>query len=134
MFVLALQKLALAFHCLSNFFYTCIQEKQMACCLDSVPCVFHLRESDPFKLNVLFQPNREGILELSVGGVFYCLGIVFFKSDGLIPFAHAIWHVFVAVGAGIHYYAIWRYLYTTGTSQIKNIQVTDMTHTGFVEL
>ncbi|XP_059414761.1 monocyte to macrophage differentiation factor 2-like isoform X4 [Carassius carassius] len=57
---------------------------------------------------LLSMPNREGILELSVGGVFYCLGIVFFKSDGLIPFAHAIWHVFVAVGAGIHYYAIWR--------------------------
>uniref|UniRef100_A0A8C0YT56 Monocyte to macrophage differentiation-associated 2a n=3 Tax=Cyprinus carpio TaxID=7962 RepID=A0A8C0YT56_CYPCA len=68
---------------------------------------------------LLSMPNREGILELSVGGVFYCLGIVFFKSDGLIPFAHAIWHIFVAVGAGIHYYAIWRYLYATGTSQIK---------------
>ncbi|XP_050959087.1 monocyte to macrophage differentiation factor 2a isoform X2 [Labeo rohita] len=68
---------------------------------------------------LLSMPNREGILELSVGGVFYCLGIVFFKSDGLIPFAHAIWHVFVAVGAGIHYYAIWRYLYAPGTGQIK---------------
>uniref|UniRef100_A0A8C2IJ68 Monocyte to macrophage differentiation associated 2 n=1 Tax=Cyprinus carpio TaxID=7962 RepID=A0A8C2IJ68_CYPCA len=68
---------------------------------------------------LLSMPNREGILELSVGGVFYCLGIVFFKSDVLMPFAHAIWHVFVAVGAGIHYYAIWRYLYATGTGQIK---------------
>ncbi|XP_016122839.1 monocyte to macrophage differentiation factor 2a isoform X2 [Sinocyclocheilus grahami] len=68
---------------------------------------------------LLSMPNREGILELSVGGVFYCLGIVFFKSDGLIPFAHAIWHVFVAVGAGIHYYAIWRYLYATEIGQIK---------------
>lgn len=26
-------------------------------------------------------------------------------------FAHAIWHLFVAFGAGTHYYAIWRYLY-----------------------
>ncbi|XP_051570030.1 monocyte to macrophage differentiation factor 2-like isoform X2 [Myxocyprinus asiaticus] len=68
---------------------------------------------------LLSMPKREGIVELSVGGVFYCLGIVFFKSDGLIPFAHAIWHVFVAVGAGIHYYAIWRYLYAPGTSQIQ---------------
>ncbi|XP_056608111.1 monocyte to macrophage differentiation factor 2a [Triplophysa dalaica] len=70
-------------------------------------------------LVLVSMPNREGVLELSVGGVFYCLGIVFFKSDGLIPFAHAIWHVFVAVGAGIQYYAIWRYLYVTGSSQIK---------------
>ncbi|XP_060117005.1 monocyte to macrophage differentiation factor 2 [Heteronotia binoei] len=57
------------------------------------------------------QPNTEGLLELLAGGIFYCLGTVFFKSDGRIPFAHAIWHLFVATGAGIHYYAIWRYLY-----------------------
>lgn len=68
---------------------------------------------------VFTQPDREGVLELSMGGVFYCLGVVFFKSDGLIPFAHAIWHVFVAIGAAIHYYAIWKYLYATGSSQIS---------------
>lgn len=62
----------------------------------------------------LLQPNRDGLLELVLGGFFYCLGMVFFKSDGRIPFAHAIWHLFVAIGAGIHYYAIWRYLYRPG--------------------
>ncbi|XP_060799044.1 monocyte to macrophage differentiation factor 2a isoform X3 [Neoarius graeffei] len=69
---------------------------------------------------LLSMPNREGVLELSMGGVFYCLGVVFFKSDGLVPFAHAIWHVFVAIGAAIHYYAIWRYLYATGSSHTRN--------------
>uniref|UniRef100_A0A4W2CA53 Ras-associating and dilute domain-containing protein n=1 Tax=Bos indicus x Bos taurus TaxID=30522 RepID=A0A4W2CA53_BOBOX len=59
-------------------------------------------------LVVLSMPNTEGIWELVTGGVFYCLGMVFFKSDGRIPFAHAIWHLFVAFGAGTHYYAIWR--------------------------
>ncbi|KAK3532481.1 hypothetical protein QTP86_018551 [Hemibagrus guttatus] len=68
---------------------------------------------------LLSMPNREGVLELSMGGVFYCLGVVFFKSDGLVPFAHAIWHVFVAVGAAIHYYAIWKYLYATGSSHMR---------------
>ncbi|XP_073890434.1 monocyte to macrophage differentiation factor 2 isoform X7 [Macaca fascicularis] len=59
-------------------------------------------------LVILSMPNTEGIWELVTGGVFYCLGMVFFKSDGRIPFAHAIWHLFVAFGAGTHYYAIWR--------------------------
>ncbi|KAJ1096481.1 hypothetical protein NDU88_001621 [Pleurodeles waltl] len=60
---------------------------------------------------VFSMTNYDGLVELIIGGLFYCLGMVFFKSDGRIPFAHAIWHLFVAFGAGIHYYAIWRYLY-----------------------
>ncbi|NXL66950.1 PAQRA factor, partial [Chordeiles acutipennis] len=70
-------------------------------------------------LVILSMPNRDGILELVAGGLSYCLGMVFFKSDGRIPFAHAIWHLFVAIGAGIHYYAIWRYLYRPGTLEAK---------------
>ncbi|XP_034844060.1 monocyte to macrophage differentiation factor 2 [Mirounga angustirostris] len=70
-------------------------------------------------LVLLSMPNTEGIWELMTGGVFYCLGMVFFKSDGRIPFAHAIWHLFVALGAGTHYYAIWRYLYLPSTLQAK---------------
>lgn len=62
----------------------------------------------------MLQVERAGVCELAVGGVFYVVGVVFFKSDGVIPFAHAIWHLFVAAGAGIHYYAIWSYLYLPG--------------------
>ncbi|XP_062915017.1 monocyte to macrophage differentiation factor 2a isoform X2 [Mobula hypostoma] len=62
-------------------------------------------------LVILSMPNTEGLFELLLGGVFYTMGMLFFKSDGRIPFAHAIWHLFVAIGAGIHYYAIWKYLY-----------------------
>uniref|UniRef100_A0A8D0GBR2 Monocyte to macrophage differentiation associated 2 n=1 Tax=Sphenodon punctatus TaxID=8508 RepID=A0A8D0GBR2_SPHPU len=68
---------------------------------------------------IISMPNRDGLLELVAGGFFYCLGTVFFKSDGRIPFAHAIWHLFVATGAGIHYYAIWRYLYRPDTVEAK---------------
>ncbi|XP_026506549.1 monocyte to macrophage differentiation factor 2 [Terrapene carolina triunguis] len=70
-------------------------------------------------LVILSMPNRDGLLELMAGGLFYCLGTVFFKSDGRIPFAHAIWHLFVATGAGIHYYAIWRYLYRPDALEAK---------------
>ncbi|XP_062567465.1 monocyte to macrophage differentiation factor-like [Saccostrea cucullata] len=51
-----------------------------------------------------------GIYELFLGGVTFVLGVVFFKSDGVIPFAHAIWHLFVLVGTMFHYYAINLYL------------------------
>nr|CAG4648950.1 EOG090X0FVK [Polyphemus pediculus] len=51
-----------------------------------------------------------GLWELKVGGVFYVVGLIFFKCDGRIPLAHAIWHVHVAVGASIHYYAVISYL------------------------
>ncbi|XP_011497864.1 PREDICTED: monocyte to macrophage differentiation factor isoform X2 [Ceratosolen solmsi marchali] len=51
------------------------------------------------------------IPELKIGGLAYLLGIVFFKSDGRIPCAHAIWHLFVAIGAGFHYQAIRYHLY-----------------------
>lgn len=61
-----------------------------------------------------FQVERAGVCELAVGGVLYTVGVLFFKSDGLVPFAHAIWHLFVAAGAGVHYYAIWKYLYVPG--------------------
>lgn len=78
------------------------------------------RPALPLTYLLLFQqPNTEGIWELMTGGAFYCLGMVFFKSDGRIPFAHAIWHLFVAFGAGTHYYAIWRYLYLPSTLQTK---------------
>nr|XP_016853300.1 PREDICTED: monocyte to macrophage differentiation factor 2 [Anolis carolinensis] len=68
---------------------------------------------------ILSMPNTDGLSELMAGGLFYCLGTVFFKSDGRIPFAHAIWHLFVALGAGTHYYAIWRYLYRPDAIESK---------------
>lgn len=50
--------------------------------------------------------NYYNIAELKMGGLIYVLGLLFFKSDGRIPCAHAIWHLFVAAAAGFHYYAI----------------------------
>ncbi|XP_067137136.1 monocyte to macrophage differentiation factor isoform X1 [Centruroides vittatus] len=61
-------------------------------------------------LAVFSMCERSGMLELTAGGLLYIVGVVFFKSDGRIPCAHAIWHLFVNVGALCHYYAICKYL------------------------
>ncbi|XP_072028018.1 monocyte to macrophage differentiation factor-like [Amphiura filiformis] len=54
--------------------------------------------------------DLDGIYELALGGLIYIVGVIFFKSDGIIPCAHAIWHMFVVAGAGFHFYAINTYL------------------------
>lgn len=45
------------------------------------------------------------------GGLLYFVGVVFFKSDGRVPFAHAIWHLFVNAATLVHYHAVYRYLF-----------------------
>lgn len=54
-----------------------------------------------------------GFEELWFGAGVYIFGIVFFKSDGYIPFAHAIWHIFVITGAYIHFLTVQLYLINT---------------------
>lgn len=44
---------------------------------------------------------------LFVGGLFYTAGIIFYASKR-IPYAHAIWHLFVLGGSTCHYFAIFR--------------------------
>ncbi|GLH06564.1 hypothetical protein R5R35_002798 [Gryllus longicercus] len=59
-----------------------------------------------------------GLTELKIGGIIYVLGVFFFKADGKIPCAHAIWHLFVVMAASVHYYAILNYLYPTEDENI----------------
>ncbi|XP_037941040.1 monocyte to macrophage differentiation factor 2 [Teleopsis dalmanni] len=73
-------------------------------CLET--CCYVLMGLGP-ALAVLLTGNEfNGLTELKLGGFFYILGICFFKCDGIIPMAHAIWHLFVVLAAGFHYYAI----------------------------
>lgn len=58
----------------------------------------------------VLQDDHSGLAELKLGGAIYVLGVVFFKLDGRVPLAHAIWHLFVVLAAFIHYYAVLTYL------------------------
>lgn len=50
-----------------------------------------------------------GLVWLGVGGLFYCLGVIFFLWKKL-PFSHGIWHLFVLGGSISHFVAIYCYL------------------------
>ncbi|KAK3728582.1 hypothetical protein QZH41_011671, partial [Actinostola sp. cb2023] len=60
---------------------------------------------------ILHASDTAGLIEVASGGAFYISGVFFFKSDGKIPFAHAIWHMFCATGACLHFYAVYTHLY-----------------------
>ena len=47
----------------------------------------------------------EGINLILLGGIFYSIGVLFYRADNF-PFNHAIWHLFVLAGSIAHYFAI----------------------------
>jgi hemolysin III len=50
-----------------------------------------------------------GIAWIAAGGIFYTLGVVFFALDR-VRYFHALWHVFVMAGSGMHFLAILFYV------------------------
>ncbi|CCD67984.1 Monocyte to macrophage differentiation factor [Caenorhabditis elegans] len=54
--------------------------------------------------------DRTGLEWMMTGGMMYAVGVFFFKLDGIVAFAHAIWHLFVLLGASCHTYAVYAFL------------------------
>lgn len=50
-----------------------------------------------------------GIIYLIIGGLFYSIGVIFFKSKS--KFAHFIWHLFVLSGSIFHFFFLYLYVY-----------------------
>ncbi|TEA34355.1 hypothetical protein DBR06_SOUSAS13710029, partial [Sousa chinensis] len=80
-----------------------------------VKLFFYLTMGFSPALVVTSMSNPEELHELACKGLIYFLGVVFFKNNGIIPFVHATWHLFMATAAAVHYYAIWKYLYPSPT-------------------
>ncbi len=59
----------------------------------------------------LLKMKFPGVSELKYSGAFYLIGVVFFKSERFIPFAHAIWHIFVNLGVITHYLTVFNCFY-----------------------
>ena len=61
----------------------------------------------------LYLNNSElngGFQLVIASGLIISVGVFFFKSDGHIPFAHAIWHLFVNISIFVQFLAIYIHL------------------------
>jgi hemolysin III len=48
---------------------------------------------------------------LIFGGIVYMIGIIFYKAEARVPYAHLIWHLFVMGGSLIHYLVMINYVF-----------------------
>ena len=53
-----------------------------------------------------------GVILLLLGGVFYTLGVIFYKKKEL-KYMHFVWHLFVMAGSVFHFFMIYNYFCCT---------------------
>ena len=51
-----------------------------------------------------------GLWLLVAGGLAYSVGVIFYISDERIPYAHAVWHVFVFAGTCLQFFSVLLYV------------------------
>lgn len=57
---------------------------------------------------------QPAVILLMAGGAAYLTGILFFVWGNYKPIFHVVWHVFVMLGAALHWFDV--YFYIVGTS------------------
>ena len=60
-------------------------------------------------LPVLWQSSPRLAMLILAGGVVYSAGAVILMNDHRRPYLHAVWHLLVILGSGIHFWAVFRY-------------------------
>jgi len=65
--------------------------------------------------------------ELLIGMLVYTCGVpLLVKFDGIIPFAHALWHVFVTAAATIHFHGIFMYIISSNRSTMTYFTIKEL--------
>ncbi len=59
--------------------------------------------------------EMNGLLLLLAGGLCYSIGVIFYVWKSL-PYHHAVWHLFVLAGSGLHFFAVLFYVVPRATS------------------
>ena len=61
--------------------------------------------------DILDKMPPTGFYLLLLGGFVYMIGILFYKAEGKVPYAHLFWHLFVMGGAFLHYIVMIRFVF-----------------------
>ena len=56
--------------------------------------------------------SKRGLYWLVIGGIFYTIGCYFFSKDTIVPFFHAVWHLYVLMGSVCHFIVVYFYCYS----------------------
>lgn len=60
--------------------------------------------------HIVAELTREALLLLLTGGFFYIFGIIFFILGEYRPIYHTVWHIFVVIGAVVHWFDIYFFI------------------------
>lgn len=63
-----------------------------------------------FMIPMFANISAMGVWMILIGGMAYTLGVIFFKLEGKMPYAHLVWHLFVIGGTVCHWVAIQFYI------------------------